>query len=170
MEEKDQREGRTWGIFCHLGALSMYLGVPLGNILVPLIIWLIKKDDLPLVDEHGKQSLNFQISLMLYAVIAAIVYVVVLMILYLVTAAYFPGCPGLHPAAVRRLLIVHLVFTITAAIKAGNGEVYRYPGHTLISTGQGTVPCPMFSYFFARNGTRNRPLSQKNRLRCPFLG
>ena len=74
MEEKDQREGRTWGIFCHLGALSMYLGVPLGNILVPLIIWLIKKDDLPLVDEHGKQSLNFQISLMLYAVIAAIVY------------------------------------------------------------------------------------------------
>jgi uncharacterized Tic20 family protein len=128
MEEKDQREGRTWGIFCHLGALSMYLGVPLGNILVPLIIWLIKKDDLPLVDEHGKQSLNFQISLMLYAVIAAIVYVVVLMILYLVTAAYFPRVAlAFIPLLFAAFLIVHLVFTITAAIKAGNGEVYRYP-------------------------------------------
>ena len=128
MEEKAQSEGRTWGIFCHLGALSMYLGVPFGNILVPLIIWLLKKDDLPLVDEHGKQSLNFQLSLMLYAVIAAIVYAVVLMALYLVTAAYFPRVAlAFPPLLFAAFLIVHLVFTITAAIKAGNGEVYRYP-------------------------------------------
>jgi uncharacterized Tic20 family protein len=128
VEEIDQRDGRTWGIFCHLGALSIYLGVPLGNILVPLIIWLLKKDDLPLVDEHGKQSLNFQISLMLFAVITAIFYVVVLMGLYLVTAAYFPRVALVFiPLLFAAFLIVHLVFTITAAIKAGNGEVYRYP-------------------------------------------
>ncbi|MEW5784576.1 MAG: DUF4870 domain-containing protein [Bacillota bacterium] len=126
--EQEEREGRTWGIFCHLGALSLYIGVPFGNILVPLIIWLIKKDELPLVDEHGKQSLNFQISITVYAVLAAVGYVVLLMALFVVTGDTAPGLfLVLLPLLFAVFFIVHLAFTIIASIRASNGEIYRYP-------------------------------------------
>jgi hypothetical protein len=64
---------RIWDVFCHLAALSFYVGVPFGNIVGPLIIWLIKRGDLQSVDEHGKESLNFQISFTLWSVLLFVV-------------------------------------------------------------------------------------------------
>ena len=72
MNETSPKPDRTWDILCHLLALSGFVAVPLGNILGPLVIWLIKKEQLPSVDAHGKESLNFQISMTIYAIVAAL--------------------------------------------------------------------------------------------------
>ena len=69
LEDKDNKKTVTWATFCHVGALSLYLGIPFGHIVVPLVIWLIKKNEFPYVDEQGKESLNFQISMTIYALI-----------------------------------------------------------------------------------------------------
>lgn len=104
------QEERTFGMLAHLAALSGFVGVPLGFILGPLIIWLIKKDTMPFVDDQGKESMNFQITV----VIAMICCIPLLFILI-----GFLLLPAVGIAA--------LVFTIIAAVKANNGEHYRYP-------------------------------------------
>jgi uncharacterized Tic20 family protein len=106
---------------CHLAALALYIGIPFGNIFGPLIIWLIKKDEIPLVDEQGKESLNFQISLILYGVA-----MVILIALFSFTIVLIPL------AAVLAILLmaiglVNLVLIIYAALKVSNGESFSYP-------------------------------------------
>lgn len=106
MEQKDER---NWGMFCHLAALAGFI-VPLGNVIGPLIIWLIKKDESAFVDDQGKESLNFQISFTIYALVALILVIVVIGIVLLIA-----------------LGVLMLILVIVAAIKASNGEHYRYP-------------------------------------------
>ena len=67
MEENQEvkpvnKDDRTWAMLCHLSALAGFV-VPFGSIIGPLIVWLIKKDEMPIVDEHGKKALNFQITM-----------------------------------------------------------------------------------------------------------
>ena len=57
----DEKQERTWALFCHIGALAGFI-FPFGNIIAPLVIWLIKKEEYPLVDDQGKESVNFQIG------------------------------------------------------------------------------------------------------------
>ena len=101
---------KTWAMLCHLTALSFYIGVPFGNIIGPLVIWLIKKDELPIVDEQGKESLNFQISMSIYAMIASLLIFIFIGLLL-----------------VPIVVIVQIILTVIAALKANNGESYRYP-------------------------------------------
>ena len=54
------KDARNWGMTCHLSALSGYF-IPLGNLLGPLIIWAIKKDEFTFVDQQGKEAINFQL-------------------------------------------------------------------------------------------------------------
>lgn len=100
---------RTFAMLCHLSAFAG-LFVPLGNIWGPLVFWLIKKDELPEVDMHGKESLNFQISMSIY------VFVSVILVLLLI------GIPMLIG-----LTIFWIVAVIIASVRANNGELYRYP-------------------------------------------
>ena len=58
---------RTWGMLCHLAALASYI-IPLGNIIGPLVVWLVKRNEYAYADWHGKESVNFQLSLMLYVI------------------------------------------------------------------------------------------------------
>ena len=109
-EDKDNKKTVTWATFCHVGALSLYLGIPFGHIVVPLVIWLIKKNEFPYVDEQGKESLNFQISMTIYALITGLLFFA------LVGFLIFPV-----------LVLVHVIFTITAIVKTNQGEHYRYP-------------------------------------------
>jgi len=110
------------GMLCHLLSLTALLGVPLGNIIVPLIIWLAKRDSDPFVDTCGKESLNFQISVMLYGLalfalsfpLAAIPVLNLILIPLLMLAAF-------------ALAIAVIVLVILASIKASEGTVYRYP-------------------------------------------
>jgi uncharacterized Tic20 family protein len=96
-------------VICHLIGLAGMI-FPLGSILGPLIFWLIKKDQSPEVDLHGKEALNFGISYTIYFIVCFFLMAVLLgfFLLPMVTVAYF-------------------VLLIVAAVKASNGEAYRYP-------------------------------------------
>lgn len=104
-------EERTWAMLCHLSGFAGYLGVvPFASIIGPLIIWLLKKDSSSFVDEHGKESLNFQIT-------ASIAYAVCLMMFLVVIGVFLLPLLG----------IWIVVLIIVAAIKANNGEYLHYP-------------------------------------------
>jgi uncharacterized protein len=104
------REERNMGMLSHLLALSGYVGVPFGNIIAPLIIYLMKKDESPFVAEQSRESLNFQISVSIYALIGAVL--TVILIGFLLLAAVW---------------VAGVVLTIIASVKVANGEAYRYP-------------------------------------------
>jgi uncharacterized Tic20 family protein len=103
---KDQK---NFAMFCHLIAF-VGLIIPFGFIIGPLVLWLMKREESEFIDHHGKESLNFQISFVIYGIIAAILTLVLI---------------GIVLAII--LGILWLVFIIVAAIKASNGEMYRYP-------------------------------------------
>lgn len=103
------KDERTWGMLCHLIAFSGVV-IPFGSIIGPLVIWLIKKDEMPFVDDQGKESLNFQITMLIAIIISAILTVVVIGFLLLAVLGIF-----------------WLVIVIMAAVKANDGVAYRYP-------------------------------------------
>jgi hypothetical protein len=96
-------------MLCHF---STYIGFifPFGNIIVPLIIWLSKREDIPLVEDQGREALNFQISMTIYFVISGILCIILI------------GIPILIG-----LIIFDFIITIVAAISANDGKYYRYP-------------------------------------------
>jgi hypothetical protein len=103
-DEDDRPRKKTGGVkddekqmamFCHLGIL-------LGGFLIPLIIWMIKKDESRFVDQHGKEALNFSISMLIYALATC-------------------GCVGLI------LLPFQIYWCIMAGLAANRGEYYTYP-------------------------------------------
>jgi uncharacterized Tic20 family protein len=113
-------EERQWAMFAHLSALLG--GVLTGHLfgwgcfLGPLIIWLVKKDTMPFVNDQGKEALNFNITLAIVGV-ALLVFSIMTIGIGLLIAI---------PAGVV-VGIGWLVFTIIAAIKANEGVAYRYP-------------------------------------------
>ncbi len=121
MNEMPPRPNRSWDVLCHLSALAMFLAIPFGNILGPLVIWLLKKDELGSVDAHGKESLNFQISLSLY--LLAFAGLTVMLMFILIGFLMVPMLVAL--AAV--MPIVDTIFVVIASLKASNGEFFRYP-------------------------------------------
>jgi uncharacterized Tic20 family protein len=104
-----KRDENMWAMFCHLAALIGFI-IPLGNILGPLVIWLMKKDEFPLVNDQGREALNFQISMTIYYLVAALLVLILIGIVLLI-------CLGLFS----------LIMTIVAMIKANEGVAYRYP-------------------------------------------
>ena len=102
-------EEKQWGMFAHLASLAGII-IPLGNLLGPLIVWLVKKDTMPFVADQGKEALNFNITVFIAAFISGILTLVLIgfLLLPLVGLAW-------------------LIFTIIGAMKANNGEAYRYP-------------------------------------------
>jgi uncharacterized protein len=122
------RPSRTWEVLCHVAALSAYIGVPLGNVFGPLIVWLMKKAESSEVDEHGREALNFQISVCIYLAILAVLgfftflgTMVPLLGLLGVPVMFLLGMAGIA------LGIANVVLIIVAAVKASNGESFRYP-------------------------------------------
>jgi uncharacterized Tic20 family protein len=105
-------KARTWAMLCHLAGLAWILPITpaFGSVLGPLVVWLIKKNDHPFIDEQGKEALNFQITMLIYAGVAAL-----LMLL----------CIGFF--LLLAVGIVDVVFAVIATIKANDGYHYRYP-------------------------------------------
>jgi len=97
-----------WAMLCHLSTFCGF--IPFGNLVGPLVVWLIKKDEYPLVDDQGKEAINFQINMTIYFVISFVLVFVVIGIPLLIGLGVFD-----------------LVVTIIAAIKAYSGEYHRYP-------------------------------------------
>lgn len=101
---------RTWAMLAHLSSLSMFIGVPMGNIFGPLLVWAVKKDAMPFVDRHGKEALNFGISMTIYLVISGI--------LIFAVVGFF---------LVPVVLLMALIFPIIAGLAANDGKEYEYP-------------------------------------------
>jgi uncharacterized protein len=101
---------RTWCVLCHASALLGLFFHFLGHLLGPLIVWLVKRGDSSEVDAHGKESLNFQISMLIYDAVAAILCIVLI------------GIPLLIA-----LWVLNTVLVIIASIQASEGKFYRYP-------------------------------------------
>ena len=115
MEEANEelnKDARMWAMFCHLAGLAGFLPIVpvIGSIIAPLVIWQMKKDDFKFVDEQGKEAVNFQISILIYALVAGLLCFVCIGFVLL---------PGVY--------IFDLVFLLIAAIKANDGRQYRYP-------------------------------------------
>ena len=103
-------EVRNWSMLCHASALAGLFFHALGFILGPLIVWLIKRGDSAEIDANGKESLNFQISMLIYHAIAVILCLILI------------GIPILIG-----LWVADIVLVIIASVKTSNGEFYRYP-------------------------------------------
>ena len=104
------KEEQNWAMGCHLAALSGFV-VPFGNILGPLIIWLIKRAEMPMVEIQGKESLNFQITVM-------IAFLISIPLCFILIGFVLMAVVG----------VAALVLTIIAAVKVSNGDFgYKYP-------------------------------------------
>jgi len=109
---ESDKDARMWAMFCHLGGLCALLPIVpvIGGVLGPLIIWQLKKEEFDFVNDQGKEAVNFQISILIYGIVAGLLCF---------------ACVGfvLLPA----VYIFNLIFLIIASIKANDGERYRYP-------------------------------------------
>ncbi len=111
MEEKRilTETERNWSMLCHLSAFAGFF-FPFGGIIGPLICWLTRKDESEWVNLNGRNALNFQLSILLYMVLAVpLVFIVV-------------GIPILII-----LSILKVVCIILASVKAPKGELFKYP-------------------------------------------
>ncbi len=102
---------RQWAMGCHLAALVGCLAPYFAaNFLAPMIVWLLKREDGPFIDEQGKEALNFQLSILLYVVVCGLLFLVVI------------GAFLIFP-----LLVFGFVCPIIGAVKASEGKRFRYP-------------------------------------------
>jgi uncharacterized Tic20 family protein len=119
-------EAKKWSAFIHLGTLLGYV-FPFGHILGPIIIWMIKKDSDPFIDENGKSAINFQISFTIYSIIICMIFffaafafafasseagIIFIPMLFLFIFVFF---------------LIEIIFIALGASSAYNGKVYRYP-------------------------------------------
>ena len=100
---------QNMGLLCHLLALSGYF-MPFGHLVGPLVIWMVKRQDMSFVDSQGKESLNFQISITIYGIVAAA------SLFLLIGFILLPA-----------VIVFNLVCVILASIETANGKPYRYP-------------------------------------------
>ena len=105
----DNPDERMWGMFCHLSALAGTI-IPFGNIIGPLVIYSLKRQEYDFVDDQGKEALNFQITMSILMIISGILIFVLIGIALLAIVGLFS-----------------IVFTVVGALKANQGEFYRYP-------------------------------------------
>jgi len=100
---------RNWSVIAHLSALSALL-IPFGHVLGPLAVWLIKRAEMPMVDRHAKEALNFQITVTLASFLCG-----------------FLAFIGIGVVLLFALLVADAVLVIMAAVKTSRGEDVRYP-------------------------------------------
>lgn len=107
-------EERNWAVATHLASFSGYIGIPFGHILGPLILWLMKKDSSSFLDEVGKETVNYNISIILWFVAAFVLFFTIIGIPLAILMVIF-------------LSVMDIIVTIMAAVAASNGQQYRYP-------------------------------------------
>ncbi|WP_338731241.1 DUF4870 domain-containing protein [Mangrovimonas cancribranchiae] len=130
--------------FIHLSTFSRFI-VPLGNFIGPILLWSINKDKGEFVNEHGKQAINFQISILLYTIIVGMI--TIPFFIFKIFGGidfidingfqnfhinldnpspllYFTGFMGFLGIIA---FILELVFIVTASLKARDGLPYKYP-------------------------------------------
>ena len=100
---------RNWAMFCHLSAFAGFF-FPFGGIIGPLVCWLTKKDESVWIYINGRNSLNFQLSMLLYIVLALPLFFIII------------GFP-----IVFLLVTIKVICIVIASVKASKGEPFKYP-------------------------------------------
>jgi uncharacterized Tic20 family protein len=103
------KEERNWATLAHVSALLAFFTV-VGGIIGPLVIWLIRKEDMSFAADQAKEALNFQITVFLAGIVAAILCLILIGFVLLAILA-----------------LADLILIIVAAVKASEGVAYRYP-------------------------------------------
>jgi hypothetical protein len=104
-----RQQTRRWAMLLHLSQLALCAGL-LPGVALPILIWQIKKSDLPEIDAHGKIVVNWMISALVYAIACVVLHFVLI------------GLPLLMV-----LGVLAIVFPVIGAVKANNGELWKYP-------------------------------------------
>ncbi len=104
-----ERQANQWGMFIHFGLLAGFV-VPFAGLVVPIVLWQMKKDELPRVDAHGKVVVNWILSSLIYGLVCGV------LTLILIGALGFLA-----------LGLASIIFAIVGGIKANDGEVWEYP-------------------------------------------
>ncbi|MEM7708342.1 MAG: DUF4870 domain-containing protein [Pseudomonadota bacterium] len=104
-----ERQANQWGMFIHFGILAGFV-VPFAGLVVPIVLWQMKKDELPRVDAHGKVVVNWMLSSLIYGLVCGV------LTLILIGALGFLA-----------LGIATVIFAIVGGIKANDGEIWEYP-------------------------------------------
>ncbi|MDF1658286.1 MAG: DUF4870 domain-containing protein [Verrucomicrobiales bacterium] len=108
------RAEKNWAVGAHLASVAGWVGIPLGHILAPFVVWLIKKDESEFVRGQAIESLNFQISMTIYAFIAGILAVTIIGLIVAIPAIIV-------------IAIGDIIYTFIGAMRVSEGEPYRYP-------------------------------------------
>ncbi|MEC4003966.1 DUF4870 domain-containing protein [Flavobacterium sp. SUN052] len=143
---------KTISAVTHLSTLSQYC-IPFGNFILPIVIWSSKKKDSEFIDYNGKQTLNFQLSIFLYTVVLGIIAIPIIIYTVMKNATVEHGLfdnnfsdhdfvfenirrgdfTGIAILAILAIVffgflkIMEFILVIYAAVKASNGEQYKYP-------------------------------------------
>lgn len=105
---------KNWAVAAHLASVAGWIGVPFGHILAPLVVWLVKKDESEFVRGQAIESLNFQISMTIYALVSGLLAITVI------------GLVVAIPALIA-IIAGDIIFTIVGALQVSRGIPYRYP-------------------------------------------
>lgn len=138
MEQEIDKSARTWAMACHLSALAQLVipGPFFLNVLAPLVVWLAKRNDSPFIEDQGKESVNFQLSVTFYALILGLLTLIfgfLLPAFHIMSGLYVGGHERFLLSYVviiplfAALVIFDLVEVIIASIRSSNGEAHRYP-------------------------------------------
>jgi uncharacterized protein len=100
---------RNWSMLCHLSAFASFF-FPFGGVIGPLVCWLSKRDESVWLNLNGRNSLNFQLSVLLYTVLAIPLCFIVI------------GIP-----IILSLVLLRVICIIIASVKASKGQLFRYP-------------------------------------------
>jgi uncharacterized protein len=101
---------KTWAMILHFSVFAGYL-VPMAGLIVPILIWQLKKQEMPELDNHGRMVANYLISLLIYSVVCVALILV-----------------GIGLLLLPILGVISIIFPIIGGIKANSGELWNYPG------------------------------------------
>jgi hypothetical protein len=113
------KNDKNYSAITHLSGFAGWV-FPLGNVVAPLILWMAKRNESSYIDAHGKSAVNFQLSLILYGILLAI------LILPITLLTLGLGLIAILLAIIPVAILI-IVFIISASLKATNGEYYNYP-------------------------------------------
>lgn len=138
---------RNIATIIHLSTFSQYF-IPFGNFIIPIILWTMNKDKSDFVDTHGKQAINFQLSLLIYGIAISIITVPIFLFTFMdsfpmehifshrhvyIDTPNWADTTGMVIFAILAgivalaIFVISIVLVITASTKANNGEIYKYP-------------------------------------------
>lgn len=107
--DAQERNGRDWAMWCHLGAYAGFI-VPFGGLIAPVLLWIMGRERYAFADRHGSEAVNFRISITLYYILALALSIILVGLLLLPV-----------------IMLFDLIMPIIGAVKAHSGEEFRYP-------------------------------------------